>query len=99
MKIGATELLIIMPFILIPLVSCFICKAISNGRGMDGGFWWGLLGIIGIIIVAVRPNDKQKSSNNGIANAAELKQYKELLDSGAITQEEFEKKKNELLGH
>ncbi len=27
-----------------------------------------------------------------------IKQYKELLDSGAITQEEFEKKKREILG-
>lgn len=30
--------------------------------------------------------------------AAELKTYKELLDSGAITQEEFDKKKKQLLG-
>ena len=29
--------------------------------------------------------------------AAELKTYKELLDSGAITQEEFDKKKKQLL--
>ncbi len=40
-----------------------ICKSISKSRGMDGGFWWGFfLGIIGIIIVAVRPNDKATSS-------------------------------------
>lgn len=31
-------------------------------------------------------------------NADELKKYKDLLDSGAITQEEFENKKKELLG-
>lgn len=30
--------------------------------------------------------------------AAELKKYKELLDMGAITEEEFEAKKKELLG-
>ena len=32
------------------------------------------------------------------SNADELKKYKELLDSGVITQEEFEAKKNQLLG-
>ena len=32
------------------------------------------------------------------SNANEIKQYKELLDSGAITQEEFDMKKKELLG-
>ncbi len=32
------------------------------------------------------------------SNADELKKYKELLESGIITQEEFDKKKKELLG-
>lgn len=33
-----------------------------------------------------------------MSSAAELKQYKELLDSGVITQEEFDAKKKQLLG-
>ena len=33
-----------------------------------------------------------------INSASELKQYKELLDSGVITQEEFELKKKQILG-
>ncbi len=33
-----------------------------------------------------------------ISNADELKKFKELLDSGIITQEEFDEKKNQLLG-
>ena len=32
------------------------------------------------------------------SNADELKKYKDLLDSGVITQEEFEAKKKQLLG-
>ena len=32
------------------------------------------------------------------SNADELKKYKELLDSGIITQEEFDAKKKQLLG-
>lgn len=35
---------------------------------------------------------------NNVSTTEELKQYKELLDSGVITQEEFEKKKKQLLG-
>ena len=38
-----------------------------------------------------------ETSNHTISNADELKKYKELLDSGAITQEEYDKKKKELL--
>lgn len=34
---------------------------------------------------------------NSFSNADEIKKYKELLDMGAITQEEFERKKQELL--
>ena len=33
-----------------------------------------------------------------VSTADELKKFKELLDMGAITQEEFEAKKKELLG-
>ncbi|MGI6030792.1 MAG: SHOCT domain-containing protein [Eubacteriales bacterium] len=33
-----------------------------------------------------------------ISSADELKKFKELLDSGVITQEEFEAKKKQLLG-
>lgn len=45
---------------------------------------------------------QQKTVINNIktdtTNADEIKKYKELLDMGAITQEEFDKKKKELLG-
>lgn len=44
-----------------------------------------------------RQENQQKVTSNN-TNAIELiKEYKELLDSGAITQEEFDKKKSELL--
>lgn len=39
-----------------------------------------------------------KNSSDETSNAEEIKKYKELLDCGAITKEEFEKKKKQLLG-
>lgn len=42
---------------------------------------------------------KQENKNSGAVSAAdELKKFKELLDMGAITQEEFDAKKKQLLG-
>ena len=45
-------------------------------------------------------NEKQQVMNNSeeITLADELKKYKDLLDSGTITQEEFDAKKKQLLG-
>ena len=39
----------------------------------------------------------QRNTSNVISSADEIKKYKELLDSGIITQEEFENKKKQLL--
>lgn len=39
-----------------------------------------------------------KESTSGTSSADEIKKFKELLDMGAITQEEFNDKKKELLG-
>lgn len=57
-----------------------------------------------IITIAIyKKPQKQKTlnvaieSNNKISMYDELIQYKELLDNGTITQEEFDKAKNEIL--
>lgn len=45
--------------------------------------------------------DKVRANKNGsaqVTSADELKKYKDLLDSGVITQEEFDAKKKQLLG-
>lgn len=61
-----------------------------------GGVW----GVIDYILLRresdLQPKDftKQKSSQSA---ADELKKFKELLDMGIITQEEFEAKKKQLL--
>ncbi len=51
-----------------------------------------------IPVNAVTPNSYYSPSNSGQSVADELKKYKELLDSGTITQEEFDAKKKQLLG-
>ncbi len=43
-------------------------------------------------------NPVASSNDNHLSNADELKKYKDLLDSGVITQEEFDAKKKQLLG-
>lgn len=42
-------------------------------------------------------NPAETQQNNAISSADELAKYKKLLDEGAITQEEYDKKKKELL--
>lgn len=91
------------------LVAWFGCGLlggyINEKKGCNywAGFWCGfLLGILGLIIVIVQKDKNENINQNAIinnnSNADELKKYKELLDSGIITQEEFEKKKQQLLG-
>ena len=61
----------------------------------------GIFNIVSDLLVK-RQNETNisKSIVNGVtpSNADELKKYKGLLDSGVITQEEFEAKKKQLLG-
>lgn len=45
-----------------------------------------------------RQTQKQTPATQSGSNADELKKYKELLDSGIITQDEFDAKKKQLLG-
>ncbi|MBR5012842.1 MAG: SHOCT domain-containing protein [Clostridia bacterium] len=40
----------------------------------------------------------QQNGQSAISSADELKKFKELLDMGVITQEEFDQKKKQLLG-
>ena len=49
----------------------------------------------------ITPKEKKEivvQNNEPVSNADELKKYKELLDSGVISQEEFDEKKKQLLG-
>ncbi|MSA02948.1 DUF4428 domain-containing protein [Lactonifactor sp. BIOML-A3] len=52
----------------------------------------------GIVHEVENDNNKVTSSNNSLSSADEILKFKNLLDSGIITQEEFEAKKKQLLG-
>ena len=90
------------------LIGCvifgFITKYINNSKGYEGGFAWGFwLNLIGVIVVACKPDNRSNSQANinitpsGQSIADEIKKYKELYDQGILTAEEFQTKKEELL--
>lgn len=70
MKLGLFEFLVggdasMLGIIIVGVICGLISKAITKSRRMSGGFWWGFfLWIIGIIIVAVRPNDAKKKEES-----------------------------------
>lgn len=78
------------------LICGFVCKSQAARKGYSavGFFCLGFfLNVIGLVVALVLPAKQSQAA----ANADSLLKYKELLDNGAITQEEFEAKKRELL--
>lgn len=82
----------------------FVTKSISESKGYEGGFWWGfLLGILGIIVVAVRPTQPDESTimheqSGTMANyVATLEQLARLKDQGILSEEEYNQKKQKIL--
>lgn len=82
-----------------------IPATIARNKGYSFGLWWfygWMLFIVAIIHVSLLPNKNAPSMPPPVRRsppgvAAEIGRYKDLLDSGAITQEEFEAKKRQLL--
>lgn len=84
----------------------YASKAVIKGKGYDkktadSWTWWGFFfGIIAFLVAMSKPAYNAPSASSprsNISNADELIKYKSLLDSGVITQEEFDAKKKELL--
>lgn len=95
--IGGPEIAIVL-LIALWVVSGFIAKGIGEKKGYGAGlsFCAGFfLFILGIIIMAVLPDKSGKEK--AVTSADALLKYKELLDAGAISQEEFDAKKKELM--
>ena len=83
----------------------FIPAKIASDKGYSFVLWWFfgfMLFIVAIIAVVILPDKNVQEQNNAPSqyarsSADELMKYKELLDKGVITQEEFEAKKSQIL--
>ena len=85
---------------------------IAKEKGYSFGLWWfygWMLFIVAIIHVhlipdknadntSYRPSSIPYTPPTQLSAADELKQYKELMDQGVITPEDFEKKKKQIMG-
>lgn len=85
---------------------------IAKEKGYSFGLWWfygWMLFIVAIIHVQFILDKNADSSTyrsssipytppTRMSAADELKQYKDLLDQGVITREDFEKKKKQIMG-
>lgn len=80
-----------------------ITMYISATKGYHGGFWWGFfLSLIGVLVVGFRPSIKENSTEDSENKPAsnyisELEKLAALKERGIITEDEFNKKKLELL--
>ena len=51
-------------YLIVAIICGFITKSMNENKGYDGGFAWGFfLSIIGIIVVAVRPFNRDRSND------------------------------------
>ena len=78
----------------------FIPANIAKNKGKSFGLWWfygWMLFIVALIHSLLLPDPNAGSSAPWTNRADEIKKYKDLLDSGAITQQEYDEKKQQLL--
>lgn len=80
----------------------FIPANIAKNKGRSFGLWWfygWMLFIVALIHSLMLPDPYAAPVvRTQTGTADELKKYKDLLDKGVITQEEFDAKKKQLLG-
>ena len=51
-------LILLIVSLLVHIVMGLISRRVTHNRGRRGGFWWGFcLGVVGIIVAAVRPKE------------------------------------------
>lgn len=93
MKFGAIGTETLIPALIILFLLAIIPARIASKKGYSfAGFYvFGLFLFVIALVVSLLMKDKAEN------NPTNLLVYKQLLDSGAITQEEFDKKKIELM--
>jgi len=97
---------LILPVAIIGLwiIPAFLVYRDAKKNKIEPPFLWAIIvyiaiiiGLVAYLIVRNLKKGKENDSAGKNSNADELMKYKELLDKGAITQEEFDKKKTQLL--
>ena len=88
--LGAPELVIILAPLLLAAIPAYIAH--KKGRSAAAYYVFGVFLWVPALIVALVVEERPS------ATASELVSYKQLLDQGAITQEEFDEKKAALMG-
>lgn len=87
--------------VLITAALGLIPASIAKGKGYSFGLWWlygWALFVIALIHVSlIRDKNAPSTTLAQPSLADELKNYKELLDAGVLTQDEFDAKKKQLL--
>lgn len=83
-------------------IGCAFASGSIAGKKGYSSTLFGVLGfcfgIIVLIVAAVLPDKNVEAASKNASAAEALAGYKRLLDDGVITQEEFDRKKSELLG-
>lgn len=100
---GPSLLAIISVYLLIYLLPSIIALIKRNRRTKVILFnvflgWTLVMWIISLVWACKKEANIPNVLSVGLSPADELKTYKDLLDAGAITQEEFDAKKEQLLG-
>ena len=93
------QILIVITYLIVGGICALAAGGIAQKKGYSYGMYAALgfaLPVIGLIIAIVMPDKTESKTTTGTAD--ELLKYKQLLDQGVITQDEFDTKKKELLG-
>ena len=120
LRIYSIIIVIILSFCVWWLFWGLICRAIVKSKGYTGingysknfGFVWGLLGIIGVIVCAVKPAVGEFATKTVVVQqpaatntpkesksiSDQIKEINKLKEEGFITEEEYEAKKKQILG-
>lgn len=93
---GAPELIVLIIIIIFSLWG-YNAGAVRRIGGIAGLFLGMFLSLIGIIIIMISPRLEIEQNYTATSAADELKKYKELFDSGAITEYEYNLQKAKLL--
>ena len=95
-SLGAPEIILILVWLAFPIISANV--GAKRNIGATAGFFLGLfIGIFGLIIVLCSDKKQDLSYFQSPSVPDQLKKYKDLLDSGAITEAEYNVQKDRLL--